>query len=133
MLVNTLLIRLVVVGAHLQSAVYAHGCGSLGQLNGFCGAVGTRAGNNLAAPGYEFHAFADDFEVFFGAYGGRFAGGAHGHDAVYSAGNLGFNQCFVGIIIHLAVLERGNNSCIKSLVFHIIRGYSFADIVPVNA
>ena len=84
----------------------------------FCCGGGMSLGFASLRESFRILGGADDFEVLLRAYGGGFTRGAHGYNAIHTTGNLGFNQCLVGIIIHLTILERGNNSCIKSLVFH---------------
>ena len=57
---------------------------------------------------------------------GGFARSADGYDAVHSGCNLCLYERLEGIVVDLIVLERGNNGCIKTLVFH-----KYGSIVPL--
>ena len=54
----------VIVGADLEGCGGSGLLGGFGELDGFCGGVGSGAGDDFAAAGGEFYGEADDFDVF---------------------------------------------------------------------
>ena len=77
-------------------------------MNGLGGGIGSGAGDNLHASGVVLDGNADDFEMFVGSDGGRFAGGPDGNDSGDTSSSLAIDEGAESVVINGAVAERGD-------------------------
>ena len=106
MAVETFLRRLVVVRVHHERAVRAGPLGVLGEVDGFGGGVGARAGEDLHPLARGLDHELDHTLVLVVRQGRRLAGGAARHDPVGAVGHLELDQLAQLCLVHLAVAER---------------------------
>ena len=109
MFVEPLLGRLVVIGRDQQRAVGTCLLGELGQLHRLAGGVrpGARQYRDFVLA--HLHRDGNHLMMFLVGQGGRLAGGAAGHDPLGAVFNMKLQQIAKRLLIHLAVLERGDN------------------------
>jgi hypothetical protein len=100
--------RLVVIAGDMQDGVAADFLGMTGAHDGFFGRVRPGAGNHRHPALGLFHAKLDHPGVFVMAQGRRFAGGAAGNQALGALFDLPVHQFAERRLIHLAILERGD-------------------------
>jgi len=114
MLEEPFLAGLIVVRGDLERAVRSGGLGGLSQVDGFVGGVGARAGQHLDFARRKFDGKFDDLDVLLDGERGRFAGGAHRHNAVHAALDLPGNELAQGFDINFAVRKRRDDGCVSS-------------------
>ena len=107
-LVEAFLGGFVVVGEDLKRGVGADFLGGAGEVDGFGGAVCAGAGDDGDAACGFLDDDADDLDVFLGAQGGGFAGGAGGDDAVGAAFDLEVNELAEGFVVDFSFGEGGD-------------------------
>ena len=92
MLVKAFLGRLVIIGRHLQGGIRAGLLGMPGQLNGLACAVSSCSGDDRNPFIDRLNCDVNNPVVLFNAQGGRFAGGAAGHNGARAVFDLELYQ-----------------------------------------
>jgi len=103
---ESLLRRAVVVGGDDEEGVGARGDGGGGEVHGLAGRVGAGAGDHRHAAARVLDHAANDLEVLAVVHGGRFAGGADGHEAVDAGLDLEVHQAAEFVVGDRAGAER---------------------------
>ena len=98
---------LVVVGRDLERSVRTGFLCHLRKIDSFGRRVATSAREHLDFAARKFDRALDDVDVFLVIERGGFARGADGHDAIYAALDLGFDQAFERGVVEEAVLFEG--------------------------
>ena len=79
-------------------------------MHRFAGVVGAGAGNDFDAAGGVLNGGFHHRNVLFYAQRGRFAGGAHGHNAVGAGIDVPVDELFELLKIHTAIFVHGGNN-----------------------
>ena len=99
---------LIVVGGDHQHGVSADFAGIFGQFNGIGSVVAAGACNDGHTTGGALNGIADAFFMLCIGKGGAFAGGTADDQSIDAAFDLPVDQTAHGLIVHLAVAERGD-------------------------